>query len=89
MTIPEHFRFTVRGFSAKRVGYVLAAMSFAFVPAHFYISCEMSGLIGGFSIVLFLSTAMLSFFVPRGTPHRFRPLAFAFIAVIAHMLCTH
>jgi hypothetical protein len=49
----------------------------------------MSSVVGGFSIVLFLSTAVLSFLVPRGTPHRFRPLAFTFIAVVAHSLCAH
>jgi hypothetical protein len=89
MTIPEHLRFTLGGFSAKRVGYVLVALSFGFVPVHFYVSCEMSGLVAGFGIILFLTTAALSLFVPKGSPNRFRPLAFAFIAVVMHSLCTH
>lgn len=89
MTIPEHLKFTVRRFSARRVGYLLAAVSFALVPAHFYVSCDMSGLIAGFDAILLLSTAVLSFAVPRGTPQRFRPVAFAFLAFIAHSLCTH
>ena len=89
MTIPPHFGPTFRVFSAKRVGYLLAAVSFAFVPAHFYISCRMSGLVGIFSLVLLIITAGLSFLTPRGAQHRLRPMALTFIAVIAHMLCTH
>jgi len=89
MHIPEPLKFTIGGFSAKRVGYALAAASFAFVPAHFYVSCEVSALLSGFGMILLLATSAFSFVVPRGTPHRFRPLAFAFTAVIAHSLCTH
>lgn len=89
MTMPPHFRPTLRGLSAKRVGYLLAAVSFAFVPVHFYISCRMSGLVGNFSLVLLIITAGLSFLTPRGAQHRLRPMALTVIAVIAHMLCAH
>lgn len=89
MNIPEPLKFTFGGFSAKRVGYILGVTSFAFVPAHFYVSCEMSSFINCSGIILFLATTVLSFFVPRGTSDRFRPSAFAFLAVVAHMLCTH
>ena len=89
MHIPEPLKFTFGGFSAKRVGYAIAITSFAFVPAHFYVACEVSGLISVSGIILFLATTVLSFFVPRGTAYRFRPLAFAFSAVVTHSLCTH
>ena len=89
MHIPEPLKFTIGGFSAKRVGYVLAVASFALVPAHFYVSCEMSGLTFGSGLILFLASSVLSFVIPRGTPHRFHPMALGFIAVVAHMLCTH
>jgi len=89
MNIPEPLKFTIGGFSAKRVGYALVITNFAFVPAHFYVPCEVSGLICGFSIILFLASTVLSFIIPRGTPHRFRPLALGFLAVVAHSLCTH
>ncbi len=89
MNIPTPFRFTIGGFSAKRVGYVAALISLAGVPVHFYVSCEMSGTIAEASIVLFLITGVLSLISPRGTPHRFYPLVLAFIAVIAHDVFTH
>ena len=89
MTIPEHPKFSICGFSGKRVGYVLAFVSFALIPAHFYISCEASGAVAGIGMILFLTTGILSFIVPRGTPQRFRAVAFVFIALIGHMLCTH
>ena len=89
MHIPEPLKSTFGGFSAKRVGYALAITSFAIVPAHFYVACEVSGLVSCFGIILFLATTALSFMVPRGTPGRFRPLGFAFSAVVTHSLCTH
>jgi hypothetical protein len=89
MTIPEHLRFAVGGFSAQRVGYILAAVSFAFLSLHFYVSCEVSGLVAGFSIILFLTASLLALIIPRGTPHRFHPLAWALMAVLAHILCAH
>jgi hypothetical protein len=89
MAIPEHLRFALGGFSAKRVSYALAAMGFAFLPVHFYVSCEVSGLLAGFSIILFLITGVVSLIIPRGTEHRFRPLVWAFVAVLANSLCSH
>lgn len=89
MTIPQSLKFSIGGFSGKRVGYVLAFVSFALVPTHFYVSCEASGAVAGIGLIAFLLTGVLSFIVPRGTPHRFRPLAFTFFALVAHTLCTH
>jgi hypothetical protein len=89
MILPEPLKFTVGGFSPKRVGYALALVSFALVPAHSYVSCEASGAINCIGVILFLITSLLSLTVQRGTPHRFRPLAWAFIAVVAHTLCVH
>ena len=89
MEIPESFKFSWGGFSGKRVGYVFAAGSFALVPAHFFASCEVSGLVGGFGIILFFATAIVSWIVPRGTEQRLRPMAYAFVATVAHSLCMH
>jgi hypothetical protein len=89
MSIRESCKFTNAEFSGKRVGYVLAITSFALVPAHFYVSSEASGAIFGTSMVLLLATGVLSFIVARDTGHRFRPLAWAFLAMITNGLCTH
>jgi hypothetical protein len=89
MRIPEQLRFSLDGFSGKRVGSVLAVVSFALVPTHFYASCEESGAVAAIGLTLFFFTGFLSFLVPRGTPHRFQPFAFAFLALVGHMLCAH
>jgi hypothetical protein len=89
MTFTDHLKFSIVGFSAHRVAYVLAILSFGFVPGHFYVSCETSSAIAGIGMILLIGSLVLSFVTPRGTPHRLRPIALAFIAVIAHTLCTH
>ena len=89
MSIPQPFKYSVSGFSAKRVGYALVVANFALLPAHFQVSCEVSGEIAGIGIILFLITLLLSIFIPRGTPDRFRPLRFAMVALVAHMVCQH
>jgi hypothetical protein len=89
MEIPESLKFTWGGFSGKRVGYVFATGSFALVPAHSFVSCQVSSLICGFGIILFFATAVDSLIVPRGTEQRFRPMAYAFVATVVHSLFTH
>lgn len=89
MTIPEHLKFRLRRCTLCHVGYGLAAGSVLLVPAHFYISCEASGGVFGVSLVLLLVTLGLAFATPRTTARRFRPAAFALLAVVAHMFSTH
>ncbi|HWQ91123.1 MAG TPA: hypothetical protein VN673_05590 [Clostridia bacterium] len=89
MTIPEHSKFRLAGFSGWRVAYVLAVGSFFLVPAHVQVSCEASGAIFGISLVAFLITFGLTFTSPQTTPHRFLPAVIALFAVVTHMLCTH
>ncbi|MGN6552303.1 MAG: hypothetical protein ACTHLW_01015 [Verrucomicrobiota bacterium] len=89
MNIPEHLKFTTRGFSGKRVGYILSLVSFALVPSHFYISCQTSGAVAGIAFVIFGVTIIFSLVNPQGTPHRLHPVALAFIALAGHTLCSH
>ena len=89
MDIPESVRFTVGGFSGKRLGYVLAMGSFALVPAHSFASCEVSGLLCVFAVFLLMGTWIFSLMVPRGTEQRLRPVAWAFVALVVNSLCTH
>ena len=89
MSISEHFKFKLAGFSGTRVGYVLAGMSFCLVPVSFYASFWVSGAIDDFSFILVIITLALSFSSPRMTPHRFRPALFALVACIANTLVNH
>lgn len=69
--------------------YGLVIVSFALVPLHFFVSCQISGLINGLSVVLLLANAVLSCMIPRGVTQRFRPLAFSVLATVVHSLCVH
>ena len=89
MTISEHLKFKLAGFSGTRVGYVLAVVSFCLVPVSFYASFWVSGAIDDFSLILFLFTLAFSFSAPQTTPHRFRPALFAFCALVANTLVNH
>jgi hypothetical protein len=89
MSLQQHLRFTLTGFSPSRVALVLCVLSFSLVPAHFYVSCQMSGVIGMTSLVLLAAVVVLCLASPKAAPRRFLPLALALFAVLAHMLCTH
>jgi hypothetical protein len=89
MNFTDHLKFSVAGFSAHRVAYLLAILNFGFVPVHFYVSCETSSVTAGIGWLLLIGSLVLSFVTRRDIPHRFRPVVFALIAVIAHTLCTH
>ena len=89
MEIPESLKFTWGGFSGKRLGYVLATGSFAMVPAHSFVSCEVSGLICVSGVLLLGGAWVFSLMVPHGTEQRLRPVAYAFVALIVHSLFTH
>jgi hypothetical protein len=89
MNLSKHLEVRVGGFSGHRVAHMLAVISFAFVPIHYYVSCEGSAATGCVGVLLFLLASLLSFLTQRGTPHRFRPLGLAFAALVLHMLSTH
>jgi hypothetical protein len=89
MDIPEDFKFTTYGLSAKRMAYGLSVLSVFLVPVHLYVPCEVSAEVGGLGIMLALSAGVLPLFIPRGTPGRFRPVPLSLSAVLAHLLSIH
>jgi hypothetical protein len=89
MTIRDHLKFRLVGFSGSRVGYVVAVGSLLIVPAHSHVSCRASEAILKISIVAFFITFGLIVTTPRSTPRRFLPAVIAAVAVLAHSLWTH
>lgn len=84
-----HLKIRDGGYWVHRLALLLALMSFGLIPVHPCVSCEASGAIAGYACVLFLASSVLSFITPNGTPHRFIPMAIAFIAAIANLLFAH
>lgn len=89
MGILEDFKFSVRGFSPKRMGYLLNLVSLGFVPVHAHVSCEQSGTIAGFALLLMLATLVLCLFTPRSDPHRYRRFSLGLFIFLLHSMSAH
>ena len=89
MRVSDELKFSVRGFSAKRVSYVLSLIGFVGVPIHAQVSCTASGAIAGTSTYLLVTVGLLTLSIPRNAPNRYRPLGLAFLAVIANLFSMH
>jgi hypothetical protein len=88
--ISEHLKFSARGFSPKRIGYLLGLVCFGFLPVHFAnSSCEQSEGLAAFVFGITLVVLVLCLFTPRSEPQRFRPFIFAFLVLVLHSLSTH
>ena len=90
MDISRHFKFSFRGFSPKRMGYLLGLVSLGFVPVHFgNSSCEQSCGLTGFVFLTMLFVLTLCLFTPRSDKQRFGPFLFCLLVFIVHSLVTH
>jgi hypothetical protein len=88
VNIPPDFKFTIRGFSPKRMAYVLSLLSLALVPLHSHVSCEGSGVVGGMGAMLVFVAGILSYsqyLQPPEVPRSLGPFALAFVALVAHI----
>jgi len=75
------------GFSPRRVAWTTAVLSLLLVPAHFYVSCYLSGRVAMAGIGLLAITGLLS--LADRTENRAIPFMLAVAGIVAHMLCTH
>jgi hypothetical protein len=89
MSISHIIRLKLQGFSQRRVAYVLSVGSFALVPVHSHVSCKASGALAAVGMLILGVSTILCFTEPRSTSHRIRPVAVAFLAVVAHAFVTH
>ena len=80
-------KWKIAGFSSRRVALVVAILSLALVPIHFFVSCEMSGLIWFCGKLLIAITGVLTMIDASGKMAF--PLTLAVIALIGHLLFTH
>ena len=89
MHIPEYLKFSVRGFSPKRMGYLLDLVSLGFVPVHFMASCEQSGGIACFAFFNILAIFVLCLLTTRTDKQRFMPFVLGIFIIILHSLFAH
>jgi hypothetical protein len=69
---------------ARRIARVITFVMFALVPLHFFVSCEGSGIVGGFSLMLLFPVAGLSI-----VARRFKWFGLALLAMLLHSMSMH
>ncbi len=69
---------------ARRFARVVTLMMFALVPVHFFGSCDGSGVVGGFSVILLFVVAGLSI-----AARRFKWFGLALLAMLLHSMSMH
>jgi hypothetical protein len=85
----EHVRFSVRGFSAKRMAYLLNGVQlWLLVLVNLDAYYDAGGGIGIISLTLMLANLVLGFFCPRNDKGRFFPFALGFAILIMTSLLT-
>jgi len=89
MDIASKLKFSVRDFSAKRMGYLLDLVNLGFVPVHFFVSCQQSGGIAYFALLNTFAVLILCLFTPKIDPQRFMPFGLGIIICILHALSVH
>ena len=89
MHIAEYLKFSIRGFSPKRMGYLLDLVSLSFVPVHFIVSCKQSGGIACFASFSLLVVFILCVLTTPTDKQRFMPFVFGIFVVILHSLFVH
>jgi len=84
----EHLKFSFRGFSAKRMAYLLLGVQlwlfYLIFQDAYYDSC---GGIEAVSLTLMLANLLLGVFCPRNDKGRFFPFAMAFLIMTMTALC--
>ena len=89
MRIPQDLRFSVGGFSPKRMAYMLSACSFVLLPMHRRLPGEASEALAGFALMVALITAVLCSRIPREAPHWLLPRVLALLAFLMHLALVH
>lgn len=89
MHIAEYLKFSISGFSPKRMGYLLDLVSLSFVPVHFIVSCKQSGGIACFAFFNILAVLILCLLTIRTDKQRFMPFVLGIFIIILHTLFTH
>jgi len=86
MKAPYDLRFTVRGFSAKRMAYLLVVISGLLIPFHSRADYQGDEYHAAVALAAMLAALALGFYTPRSDRHRFRPFLLGFVFLVLHSL---
>lgn len=77
---------TIKGFSPRRMAYIVAVMIFGLLPIHGYVPCEVSGQVAMTSFVLMIVVGALCVADPE---KKFLSLAISLVGAVTNLLFTH
>ena len=86
MKAPYDLRFTVRGFSAKRMAYLLVVISGLLIPFHSRADYQGDEYLAAVALAAMLAALALGFYTLRSDRHRFRPFVLGFAFLVIHSL---
>jgi hypothetical protein len=86
MSVPEHSRFTVRGFSAKRMAYTLVIVSVLLLPFHTWADYRGDEYLAAVAFAFAVIALILGFRIPRNDRRRFLAFAVGLIVFVFHFL---
>jgi hypothetical protein len=86
MSFPTDLRFTVRGFSAKRMAYLLVGISALLIPLHWCANSQGDVYLGEVAFAAMAVTMVFGLYTPRSDAHRFLPFVLSFALLVVHGL---
>ena len=84
MRTSEHLKFAVRGFSPKRMAYMLVLISAGFWPFHFRADWRGDEYLSLLALVCMMAAFVLGYFVPRSDKKRFLPAVLGLFVLMIH-----
>jgi len=86
MKFPCDFGFALRGFSAKRMAWLLVMISALLIPLHGCADYQGDAYLAGVALVAMLAALTLGWCTPRTDRRRFWPFALGFTVLAIHSL---
>lgn len=84
MRIMQHFRISIRGFSAKRMAYLLVAISALLLPFHARVDGIGDEYLASVAFACMAITLLLGLFIPQTDRRRFLPFLLCFVVFLIH-----
>jgi hypothetical protein len=86
MKFPRDLKFTVRGFSAKRMAYLLVGISALLIPLHWRADYRGDAYLATVALAATVAALAVGFYTPRTDRHRFLPFVLGFAVLVVHSL---
>jgi hypothetical protein len=84
MKMPRDLSFTVRGFSTRRMAWLLVTISAFLIPFHWRADYRGDVYLAGAALAAMLAALALGLCAPRTDRHRLWPFALGFAVLVIH-----